>query len=259
MRYDLVIDEMTWSYSRITSFEDCPYKWFMTYIYQDIKRKSPFFAEYGTYMHLILQMYLSGVLQRKDLSTFYVMHFRDNVRAKAPSQKIHQNYFNQGFQYLETLHFPKRKIIGVEEEVHFNFAGKPFMGYIDVISDDGTLIITDHKSRTLKPRSGRKEPTKLDAELENYFRQLYVYAAAVKETYGKYPDYLEFNCFRSQNIISEPFSIQRFHQVEDWAGSQINQIIRNDDWSAKPDYWRCNYLCDVCSECEYKQCMGTRR
>ena len=249
---------MTWSYSRLTSFSDCPYKWFLTYLYRDeygkpLKKQSGFFAEFGSYIHLIIQMYLSGELARKDLSTYYVAHFAENVCAKAPNRKIHHNYFEQGFYYLDNISFPKRKIISVEEKMEFIFADRPWTGFIDVVSDDGQLIITDHKSRTLKPRSKRSKPTKSDAELDDYLRQLYVYSAAVKDKYGRFPDILEFNCFRSQTMIQEPFQIKRFHEVEKWAGSEIDSITRNDSWQPQPEYWRCNYLCDVCKECEFSK------
>lgn len=250
---------MVWSYSRINSFDDCPYRWFLTYLYRDengkkIKKKSGFFAEYGSYIHMILQMYLSGVLPRSELSTFYVAHFKDNVHAKAPNQKIFQNYFEQGFNYLDNLNFPKRKIVGVEQEVNFVFAGKPFTGYIDVVTEnDGKLIITDHKSRTLKPRSKRSKPTKSDAELDKYLRQLYIYSVAVKDKLGRSPDILEFNCFRNQEMIQEPFKEDRLAQVEAWVKDETERITTNDKWTANPDFWRCNYLCDVCRECEYRK------
>ena len=35
MRYDLSIEPMEWSYSRLTAFEDCPYMWLMRYILRD--------------------------------------------------------------------------------------------------------------------------------------------------------------------------------------------------------------------------------
>lgn len=252
---------MTWSYSRVSSFADCRYKWFLTYLYRDengnhLKRKSGFFAEFGSYMHLILQLCFTGVLAKKDLSTFYLTHFKDNVRSKAPNQKIYQNYFEQGFRYLELFSFPKRTILGVEEKSDFVFAGKPFTGFIDVVSDDGRLIITDHKSRTLKARSKRSMPTKADEELDKFLRQLYVYSAAVKDKYGKFPDLLEFNCFRSQQVIQEPFDLQKYYEVETWAADEIETITVNEDWTGEPEYWRCNFLCDVCKECEYKSMSG---
>lgn len=249
---------MVWSYSRVSAFDDCPYRWFLTYLYRDkngnrIKKESSFFAEYGSYMHLILQMYLSGELNKKDLSTFYVRHFKENVSSKAPNQKIYHNYFRQGFDYFEDFAFPDRKILGVEKNVEFTFAGKDFTGYIDVVSsDDGKLIVTDHKSRTLKKRSKRSKPTMADKELDNYLRQLYLYSSAIKSEYGRFPDALEFNCFRSQDIIQEPFDIEKYHTTEKWAKTEIDRITRNNDWSPRPDYWKCSYLCDVCKECEYR-------
>ena len=206
---------MVWSYSRLTSFDECPYRWFLSYLYRDefgrpLKKKSGFFAEFGSYIHMIMQMYLDGVLKESDLSTFYVAHFSSNVRSKAP-------------------------------------------GFIDLISEEnGKLIITDHKSRTLKPRSNRASPTKSDLELDSYYRQLYVYSAPVKELYDKYPDALEFNCFRSQTMIQEAFREEKFHRMEQWSKKEIEKIIINDDWGAKPDYWRCHYLCDVSGDCEYR-------
>ena len=252
---------MVWSYSRVSSFSECPYKWFLTYLYRDrdgrhLRKRSCFFAEYGSYIHLILQMYFRGLLRKEDLPTFYVRHFEKNVRAKAPNRKIYLNYFKQGFSYFEQLAFPEREIVGVEDQVGFTFAGKPFTGFIDLESRDGRLIITDHKSRALKPRSNRSKPTKSDMELDSYLRQLYVYSAAVQEKFGQYPDILEFNCFREQRLIQEPFDRKRYEQVQDWAKREIESITKCDTWEANPDYWRCNYLCDVCDHCEHRAKRG---
>lgn len=91
VNYKPIIQDMTWSYSRIKSFNDCPYRWFLKYIhphqlirsvfggerpskadidaayvrseiekadvgllyaYLGIKRKEMFFASYGTFMHM---------------------------------------------------------------------------------------------------------------------------------------------------------------------------------------------------------------
>ncbi len=249
---------MTWSYSRLTSFESCPYGWFLSYLYKDenglpLKRESGFFAEFGSFMHLIHQLYLQRILQAGELSMFYIQHFASNVRSRPPSTKVYTSYFSQGLSYFDSFSFPSRKIIGVEDNISFTFAGKPWTGFVDLISEeDGKLIITDHKSRDLKPRSNRQKPTKQDQELDEYLRQLYVYAAAAKERYGNYPDILEFNCFRSKVMIREPFRFEVLQDVEAWAADQIEKITTNQEWKATPDFWRCNHLCDVCNACECK-------
>lgn len=47
--YAPLIDDMTWSYSRVKSFETCPYKWYLRYIV-GLRGKRMFFADYGTFM-----------------------------------------------------------------------------------------------------------------------------------------------------------------------------------------------------------------
>ena len=132
MRYDLSIEPMEWSYSRLTAFEDCPYMWLMRYILRNeysIVPQSKFFAQYGSLMHSILQQYLTGVLPQKSLVAYYVSHFISDITEKAPSRKIYLDYLEQGRQYLKTLSFPARKILKVEDEMRFEFAGHPFIGY----------------------------------------------------------------------------------------------------------------------------------
>ena len=256
MRYDLSIEPMEWSYSRLTAFEDCPYMWLMRYILQDeysIVPQSKFFAQYGSLMHSILQQYLTGVLPQKSLVAYYVSHFISDITEKAPSRKIYLDYLEQGRQYLKTLSFPARKILKVEDEMRFEFAGHPVIGLLDVRSEDdsGKLYITDHKSRALKPRSHRVKPTQSDRELDQYLRQLYIYASAVSQLYGRYPDFLEFNCFRTRTWICEPFQYERMVEVEAWAARLIEKITATDDWYANFSFWFCKHLCDVQADCEY--------
>ena len=129
-----------------------------------------------------------------------------------------------------------------------------FDGEIQIVEDEhGKLYITDHKSRALKPRSNRKKPTLGDIELDKYLRQLYIYASAVYQMYGRYPDYLEFNCFRTGTWICEPFKEERLDEVEVWATKLIDEITATNDWHANLDFWFCKQLCDVATECEYEE------
>lgn len=254
MRYDLMIEPMEWSYSRLTAFEDCPYLWLQRYIY-NIQGQSKFFAQYGSLMHSILQQYLTGALTKQELVPYYLSHFTEDITDKAPSHKIYMGYLEQGRQYLKTLSFPDRQIIKVEDRMQFQFAGYPFIGFLDVLSEDenGKLYITDHKSRALKPRSNRTKPTLSDLELDKYQRQLYIYAAAVSQLYDRYPDYIEFNCFRTGTWICEPFRYERLMEVEVWAKRLIEKITVTNDWYANLDFWFCKHLCDVAPECEYEE------
>ena len=243
---------MKWSYSRITAFEFCPYKWFMTYI-KKVDRKPMFFSDYGSFMHSILEKHFKGELSREDLVPYYIVNYNKEVKGKKPSEKIASGYYNQGFDYLENFSFPYQEPIAVEQHVEFKIGDYNFIGYIDFVGkeDDGGIIIVDNKSRALKPRSKRAKPTKADEELDDYLRQLYTYAIPVKEIYGKYPKRLEFNCFRTKTFISEPFIPDKLKETEEWAVKTIEVIAANNNWSARPDYFKCANLCELNDQCEH--------
>jgi len=205
-------------------------------------------------MHKIIELYLKGELDKKDLASYYLENFRKEVKGYAPSRDIFKTYFEQGLNYL--LHidrFPYQLPLCVEEQLDFNIEDKKFTGIIDCIAKDDGLIIVDNKSRTLKPRSKRNKPTKSDEELDAYLRQLYLYSIPVKSTFHTYPARLEFNCFRTGELISEPFSEEKFEEAKQWALKMIDTITDNEDWSPKMDYWKCRYICDFSDSCEYFQ------
>lgn len=252
-RYEHIISDMKWSYSRMTAFEFCPYKWFMTYI-KKVPKTNMFFSDYGSFMHSIIEQVLKGELSREELIPYYMVNYKKEVVGKKPSAKIAQSYYDQGFSYLENFEFPYEPI-AVEHHAEFKIGDYAFTGYIDCVArdEDGGIIIVDNKSRALKPRTTRKKPTKSDAELDDFLRQLYTYAIPVKEIYGEYPKRLEFNCFRTQTWISEPFILERLEETKAWAIQTIQTIAKNDNWPARPEYFKCANLCEIggAGQCEY--------
>lgn len=216
------------------------------------EKQSLFFSDYGSFVHKLLEQYLSGELQKKELQSAYLSGFQKAVRGKAPSKEIFQSYFEQGLAYLGELCFPYENPLFVEFRASFQIEQIPFTGIIDcVVKDEDDIVIVDHKSRALKPRSTRKKPTKSDEELDAYLRQLYLYCVPIKDLFHIYPKRLEFNCFRTGQLISEPFSEEAFEAAKEWAVTRVKTITENEDWSPKIEYWKCRYLCDFCAECEY--------
>lgn len=256
MNYSFIIDDMTWSYSRITSYEDCPYRFYLTYIAK-LKGERKFFSDYGSFMHKIIEEFLTGKLKKKDLVGYYLLHFKDNVVGRAPNQTIFRNYFRQGLAYLSQIEERQEEIIGVEKEVEFALGDKRFIGYIDKVSkSDGELTITDNKSRALKPRSTHNKYTKTDKELDEYLRQLYIYSIAIEDEYKVLPKYLVFNCFRTQTMIKEPFNASAYEATKEWALRTIDTISNESEWKPNIEFFKCRYLCDVCDKCEYFQMFG---
>lgn len=246
---------MTWSYSRITSFEDCPYRFFLKYI-KLLPSEPKFFASYGTFMHSILAKYTMGELSRSELAPYYLLHFLQEVPSKAPSSKVFSNYFSQGVDYLEgDLQLPP-EIHETEARYRFMVGDRPFVGIVDLVCQNDELCIIDHKSRALKPRSRRSKPTKGDQELDRYLRQLYLYSLPVSQRYGACPKTLCFNCFRQKCFIREPFVAEQQKKAVSWALNTIEQIEQNESWNPNIEPFKCRYICDVSYACEYPKMFG---
>lgn len=252
--YSLITSGMTWSYSRITTFESCPYKFFLTYI-KPHEQACMFFSDYGSFFHEILEKFYTGELKKEALVPYYLANFSSNVKGRAPNHTIFRNYFRQGLEYLRMAKLPADRILDVEKRVEFSVGKLPFIGFVDLILQDKDsdiiIKICDHKARALKPRSTRGRYTKSDAELDSYLRQLYLYSIPVKELYGRYPSCLMLNCYRSGELIQESFSVEALKKAKTWAANTVESIIATDHWSPRMDYYHCKYLCGVQEHCEY--------
>lgn len=231
-----------------------------------------FFSQYGNFNHTIHQLYYSGELQTSDLADYYCIHFAEKITAKAPNLKLRENYFKSGLAYWRLFNGNRNAVCGVEKEVTFNICGKPFVGFVDLIENiphlyvrggcgnqsavrfddvEYELIITDHKSRDLKPRSSAGKYTLGDAELDNYLKQLYLYSIPISKEFGKMPDKLKFNCFRTGTEITEIFLQDKFEEAKKWASELIVTIENNEDWKPNIEYFKCKHICDMCDSCEY--------
>lgn len=241
---------MIWSYSRLSCFQDCPYQWFLKYIYGSNETTS-FFAQYGTFIHNILGMYYSGELKQEDLSMYYLLNFHSNVERGKIKLQTFQKYFEDGLSYFREAEITRDNVLAVEKEFRFDVCGYPFLGYADLIKKDNGLILVDHKSKVLAPYSMRAKKTQKDYELDSYLRQLYLYSIAIKQSYGVYPRELQINCFREKRIIIEPFDARKADEAANWAIDSINNILHEEKWKPKINMFKCNYLCSVNEECEY--------
>ena len=151
-------------------------------------------------------------------------------------------------------------MIDVEKEVKFEIDGIPFTGFIDYLGEEnGDYVIVDNKSRDLKPRSKRAKPTVKDKELDSMLKQLYIYSAAVKQEYGKFPKLLCFNCFRTGTFIEEPFNEDAYNEAIEWAKKLVEEIKDTDDFYPNREFFSCYYICGVSDDCCYDQMAREER
>jgi len=289
--YKPIIQGMTWSYSRIKSFQDCPYRWFLKYIqpvllirrvfggkrptradidaayirneldkddvgvlytYLGIKRKKQFFASYGIFMHKLIELYYRGEKTPQQLCDMYLQGFKAQVSGRAPNKTVFSNYFKSGIRYLRRFEPFPYKTLAVEKRVSFRLDGTPFVGCIDYLGEkDNELYIVDNKSKILKPRSKREKPTKTDRELDSYLVQLYLYSAAVEQAYGRLPKSLCFNCFRAPIFIEESFSEEAYAVSKRWLSEGVEKIENETAFKPNMEFFKCRHLCEMQDFCAY--------
>lgn len=259
MNYSFLISDMRWSYSRIKIYEDCPYKFYLKYI-EGERGQDMFFSSYGTFMHDIIKKFHKKELKKNELVSYYLLHYEDEVRGRPMSSNVYINYFNAGLVYLRNIQEDKDEIVACEEEFSWKIGDYRFIGFADLITKDcnGDYKIIDNKSKDLKNRSNRKKETLGDKELDDYLRQLYLYSSALKSTFHCIPKYLEFNCYRTGKVITEPYVEEKHLEAEKWATDSIEKIKKEEDWRPHLDDFSCKYICDVNHACEYYN-MNRRR
>lgn len=248
--YKAIVDRMTFSYSRLSSFSDCRYGWFLKYI-DCSEEQDMFYASYGKFIHSILERFYKNELEQDEMVSTFLQGFSTEVKGQYPSESIVASYVEKGLEYFRNFKPLDMNILGVEKQVEFKVSGYNLIGFIDLLGEkDGELYIVDNKSRELKPRS-KKNNLVRDRELDDMLKQLYIYSEAVYQEFGKYPKSLCFNCFKNGVFIEEPFDIETHKKTLDWVIEQINKIKNAKDFYPALDYFKCKYLCGVHNECCY--------
>ena len=251
--YAPLLNSMRWSYSRLTSFENCAYAWYSRYLYGEEEAEN-FYSSYGSLVHGLLERYFKCDLRADELPIEFVEGFYADVAPLAYDGSIADKYMAAGHDYFINFSPPPYDVVGVEEKIEFEMNGNTFVGIVDLVCrepDGSGLVIIDHKSRGLRCRSSRKTPTKTDEELDKYLRQLYLYSVGVCEKYGELPTSLCFNCFRTGTFIKEPFCIDAFEETKKWATNLIEEIKNTEVFRPTLDWFYCTNLCGFRDTCCY--------
>lgn len=253
INYLPLIEKMVWSYSRLTTFNDCPYRFFLRHI-SKCKDDDRFYASYGSFCHKLIENYYRNIITKDEMIQEFLTGFSDEVKGTRPKKSIVEKYIQRGANYMKEFEPFPFNMVDVEKKVEFEVGGLKFIGFIDYLGEkDGEYYIVDNKSRDLKPRSKRKEPTINDKTLDKMLRQLYIYSAAVRQEYGKFPKSLCFNCFKAGVFIEEPFKENKYDEAIKWAIDTVEEIKKTENFYPQIDYFSCNNICGVSEHCIYHE------
>lgn len=256
---DFVLDTMTWSFSRASSFSQCPLEWYRIYIDAE-EKESNFFAEVGTLIHSILERYYKRELDYFDLVDTLDGEWGEVVVAEAPRVKgvgLGESYYMQCREYFENFFQPideeRYEILGVEKETRTKIGGHDVVGYIDLLlldKLDNKLIIIDHKSAKIKLLKNG-DVSKTDAEqFKKFKKQLYVYAKAIREEYPNLEiKELCWNLFRDHRELKVNFDEQEMRETVAWFEEQIKNIYSEVEFAERQDDYYCRNLCSFRHSC----------
>ncbi len=150
-------------------------------------------------------------------------------------------YYDEGLQYFRSFDGfgGDMEILSVEDKFELDIRGNRFVGIADLVLRDrntGDITVIDHKSKSMN--SMKK------TQYENT-RQLYTYAAYVKERFGAFPTLLRFNMFRYGVNIDEPFSMKRYEETMDWIERTIAEIRAEKEWKVSSSGYFCRFICST--------------
>ncbi len=255
------IADMVWSYSRLSTFEQCKYAFYLKYLVandNEYLAEGNYWAEVGSFMHEILERIFKKELSLDDAPTYFIDHYNDFVLYKT-SPTIMKRTYDACLDYLasEDLWWVKEcEVLGVELEMHFEVSGFPFVGYIDLLLRNrhtGELILVDHKSAAY-PLSAKGDRVLKNHEksFDSYRKQMYLYCHAIKQKYGQFPAHIVWNHFKAGKMVRIPFNKDEYDEAIRWFSDTIHAIKAEHDYSETQDYFYCHNLCDFRNSCEYK-------
>lgn len=214
---------------------------------EKVPQKDNAFAEYGTLCHEILEGWAKGDIRCAEMAGEYKERYSLGVTQPFPPfpKGMPQRYYDAGLRYFESFEGfgDNCEILSVEDKFMLQFGLQNFVGIADLILRDkggGGITVIDHKSKSM---------TSMKKDLDTYRKQLYVYAAHVKEKYGEYPEMIRFNMFRDGVFIDESFSKEAFDDTMRWIEDTIDLILLEDEWKVSSSSYFCQYVCGVRNDC----------
>lgn len=153
-------------------------------------------------------------------------------------------YYEAGKVYFESFSgFGDYEVLTVEEKFELDIEGYRFVGIADLVlrdPQDGGIIVIDHKSKSM---------SSMKKELDTYRKQLYTYAAFVKQKFGVFPKKVMFNMFREGTFIEEIFDPAMYQHTMNWIVETIDSIILESEWKVSPSSFFCRFVCSVFDHC----------
>lgn len=257
-QYKEDLDKMKWSFSRVKSYIQCPYQFYLKYIVKD-EEVGNYYAFMGKLMHECLEQILKkNITVDEAIKKLEQEHaetsndFRIKKKIKEKSLELCMDYLC----LLELNELDKFNILGVELEIRLEIEGYEYVGYIDLLLEEketGDIIIIDHKSSAYPFKKDGKQVLKSHTmEFEYYKKQMYLYCYGVYQRYHKYPKKIMWNHFKSRKYAVINFNEEEYLDTIKWFIDTIHTIEKDKHFLANTEFFYCVNLCGFRDDCEYR-------
>lgn len=238
----------TWSFSRISTFDQCPMSFKLIYL-DEVEGHSNAFADYGTLCHSCLEHYMKGKTPVFALAEEYEERYDREVTGAWPPFPVGLGgkYYEQGLNFFETwdgIDETAYEIVDSEKSFVIDVGGNTVVGVIDAVLRDkktGRLVIWDWKS---------KSAAQMKKDLKEYRHQLYIYAMGCYHIYGEYPQSIAFYLFREGKMVEEKFSEEGLEETRRWIIDTIERIKNSSEYVVSPSGYFCKYICSASDHCD---------
>lgn len=258
--YSFILDNITYSYSSVSTFSTCPYAFKLTYI--DVLSREPnFYSDYGTLVHTCFEKYFLGEVDYYDLPQYFLDNFDKFVVTSPPDfpPGMREKYMEAGIKFFSEFSFNKEEydIINVESKLDFSLNEEiVFTARPDLVlknKQTGKTILYDYKSSSVFKTNKYGVETRDDKKINEYYRQMFLYTYALRITKGIKIDEITLWFTRPDKQVTIPWTKAKENSAIEWATREINKIKSAVDFPYdNSSQYFCQNLCGVRSHCIYK-------
>lgn len=250
--FSFILDGITFSYSSLSTFNNCRYCFKLTYINAE-EREQNAFAEFGLLIHDCLEKYFNREASTWDLPKYYEENFGNFVQSSFPPypKGMRDNYYADGLTFFENITFniDDFDVIMVEEAIHHKYKDIDLVIKPDAIIKEKSTnktILLDFK--TSKLYGNKKDKEKID----EYMKQMYLYAYVMWLAKNIVIDEIWIWFIRNQKMKKFAVNEDRTITMIDWLENTYSSIMSEELWlpnTDKSNKYFCDHICSMRNIC----------
>jgi hypothetical protein len=255
--YSFITDNIKFSYSGVTTFENCPHSYKLTYI--DVENKiENAFGQFGLLVHHVLERYFAKEIDVWDLADYYKQKYDEFVTVPYPPNNyvdLGHSYFQAGLDFFTMFDFDRRgyEVVSIEDNIEFDMTtdikavARPDLVLKEI--ETGKYILFDYKTAKMK-----KTKPQLKKQISDYMRQMKLYCYAVWLKTGIEINEVRLWFIRDNFIYKEQIDSMDISDTTTWFVELINKIKEEQNWyplDIEKNEFFCAFICSVRNSCRY--------